>query len=78
MMTAFEPMISAIVDDGAFKRQAENPQLTRAEALRQSMLDLMEKNSPTGFSCASGVQGAAFAGGGWRAVSRLALMSYAL
>ena len=28
-----------------FKRQADNPQITRAEALRQSMLSLMTKNA---------------------------------
>jgi CHAT domain-containing protein len=35
-----------------FKRQAGNQQLTRAEALRQSMLDLMGKKGPGGFSYA--------------------------
>jgi len=35
-----------------FRRQAENAQLTRAEALRESMLDLMGKSGPGGLSYA--------------------------
>ena len=55
-----------------FKRQSENPNLTRAEALRQTMLGLMDKEGnamlrqAAVFLCASNVLGTVLAGRGWR------------
>jgi CHAT domain-containing protein len=49
---AVETTSARLLTTELFKRQAGNPQLTRAEALRQSMLDLMGKKGPGGFSYA--------------------------
>ena len=49
---AVETTSARLLTTELFKRQAENPRLTRAEALRQSMLDLMGKKAPGGFSYA--------------------------
>ena len=49
---AVETTSARLLTTELFKRQAVNPQLTRAEALRQSMLDLMGKKAPGGFSYA--------------------------
>jgi CHAT domain-containing protein len=43
-----------------FKRQSEDPNLARPEGLRQSMLSLMDKGSPGGFSYAHPVFWAPF------------------
>jgi len=42
---AVETTSARLLTTELFRRQAENPSLTRAEALRQSMLSLMEKNA---------------------------------
>jgi CHAT domain-containing protein len=42
---AVETTSARLLTTELFKRQAENPQITRAEALRQSMLSLMTKNA---------------------------------
>jgi CHAT domain-containing protein len=49
---AVETTSARMLTTELFKRQADHPQLTRAEALRQSMLDLMGKKAPGGFSYA--------------------------
>jgi CHAT domain-containing protein len=49
---AVETTSARLLTTGIFKRQSENAQLTRAEALRLSMLDLMGKSAPGGYSYA--------------------------
>ena len=49
---AVETTSAKLLTTETFKRQSENPQLTRAEALRLSMLDLMGKSAPGGYSYA--------------------------
>jgi CHAT domain-containing protein len=49
---AVETTSARLLTTELFRRQAENPALTRAEALRQSMLDLMTKSGPGGLSYA--------------------------
>jgi CHAT domain-containing protein len=49
---AVETTSTRLLTTELFRRQAENPKLTRAEALRQSMLDLMGKSGPGGIGYA--------------------------
>ena len=49
---AVETSSARLLTTELFRRQSQNPRLTRAEALRQSMLDLMGKRAPGGFSYA--------------------------
>jgi CHAT domain-containing protein len=49
---AVETTSARLLTTELFRRQSDNPKLTRAEALRQSMLDLMGKKGPGGFSYA--------------------------
>jgi len=43
-----ETLSARLLTTGVFRRQAENPQLSRAEALRQTMLDLMQNGRSSG------------------------------
>lgn len=45
---AVETTSAKLLTTEIFRKQAENPQLTRAEALRQSMLTVMNRKAPAG------------------------------